>query len=486
MSFFQILVAPQQKKNGVVDIYTMRDVIIIGAGIGGLCVHSKLLKLGHRPLVLEARMRPGGRVRTVYSENKQVLYESGPWRVSREHRRMRSLCREHGVQLVPISSPMPTDRSVHHKKTALNGLSQYDVNLLGSTDPVEADLRDQATGYADNTFCESSTTPYHTASSDFLVAPDGFDELIRRMTVGVEIRYNTRVVDVDVLRNGRYLVSTIVRDGDTFKRKTWCAHAVFICLPPYIAKAWPSFAMHNRIHLSRVDHKELQHIYCKGPLPRMHTIDVRQPLVQTISDSYGRGWFQASYTGGRVARFWYHLRLAYPKRFLHLLETTLYRLFRTRITDVRPHFWHCAYHIWKPVPRFHLQEAVSTSVRPNPVAMPRVFWAGEAYSSYQGWMEGALETAILSVDQFKSKDMTFPLRGPAKDEIVVEQRVLGHLLEWSAVHPGGTRAIQNHLGEEASSLFKHIGHSDHACAILAAHQVAWADSGRCSHLFKQL
>ena len=35
-------------------------------------------------------------------------------------------------------------------------------------------------------------------------------------------------------------------------------------------------------------------------------------------------------------------------------------------------------------------------------------------------------------------------------------------------------AIRNHLGEEASDLFSHIGHSDDAYAIVNANQVAWA------------
>jgi phytoene dehydrogenase-like protein len=43
---------------------TSRPILIIGAGLAGLSAAAELNRLGHRPLVLEASDRIGGRLRT--------------------------------------------------------------------------------------------------------------------------------------------------------------------------------------------------------------------------------------------------------------------------------------------------------------------------------------------------------------------------------------------------------------------------------------
>jgi hypothetical protein len=54
-------------------------------------------------------------------------------------------------------------------------------------------------------------------------------------------------------------------------------------------------------------------------------------------------------------------------------------------------------------------------------------------------------------------------------------RVEGHRVavgDWAKVHPGGAAAIRNHLGEEVSSLMKHMGHSAHAWAVVHSLKIA--------------
>ena len=41
-----------------------RDVLIVGAGVGGLCAAARLAVAGHRPLVVERGPRVGGRAST--------------------------------------------------------------------------------------------------------------------------------------------------------------------------------------------------------------------------------------------------------------------------------------------------------------------------------------------------------------------------------------------------------------------------------------
>ena len=89
--------------------------------------------------------------------------------------------------------------------------------------------------------------------------------------------------------------------------------------------------------------------------------------------------------------------------------------------------------MWKPVPQFEIKEAVLNSIRPDPMEMPHIYWAGEANSSFQGWMEGALETADLAVDFFVHNRVSLPVRQARSDEIVIENRIIGRLTEWATV-----------------------------------------------------
>ena len=52
-----------------------QQVIVLGAGLAGLCVAYELRRLGHTVSVLEAQTRPGGRVRR--GEAHQLLRQAG-------------------------------------------------------------------------------------------------------------------------------------------------------------------------------------------------------------------------------------------------------------------------------------------------------------------------------------------------------------------------------------------------------------------------
>ena len=144
--------------------------------------------------------------------------------------------------------------------------------------------------------------------------------------------------------------------------------------------------------------------------------------------------------------------------------------------------------MWRPVKNFQLQQAVQVSVYPNPVNFPNIFWAGEAFSSYQAWIEGALETAQLAVETFyHSKTLSklrkldrndimitnLPVRDIKDNEMVIEGRIIGNLYEWAEVHPGSSAAITNHLKEDVTNIIHHIQHSDNAWATMAALQIGW-------------
>jgi monoamine oxidase len=63
-----------------------KHVVIVGAGLAGLCAAFELVEAGHRVTVLEGRMRPGGRVRTLRAPFADGLHaEAGAARIPETH-----------------------------------------------------------------------------------------------------------------------------------------------------------------------------------------------------------------------------------------------------------------------------------------------------------------------------------------------------------------------------------------------------------------
>lgn len=74
-------------KNGLLPhAARAQKVIVVGAGMAGLTAACELQRAGHRPVVLEAQQRLGGRVRTLREPFTEGLYaEVGAMRIPRAH-----------------------------------------------------------------------------------------------------------------------------------------------------------------------------------------------------------------------------------------------------------------------------------------------------------------------------------------------------------------------------------------------------------------
>lgn len=62
-----------------------KDVVVIGGGMAGLVAAFELKRQGHRPIVLEAQNRVGGRVKTLRSFAPGLYAEAGAMRIPRVH-----------------------------------------------------------------------------------------------------------------------------------------------------------------------------------------------------------------------------------------------------------------------------------------------------------------------------------------------------------------------------------------------------------------
>src|SRR5687768_10374402 len=82
-----------------------KKVLILGAGVSGLAAAYELSQAGHDVTLLEARMRPGGRVLTVRDPFSDGLYmEAGARYVREDHDLTRGYARHLGLTLEPEST----------------------------------------------------------------------------------------------------------------------------------------------------------------------------------------------------------------------------------------------------------------------------------------------------------------------------------------------------------------------------------------------
>jgi monoamine oxidase len=98
-----------------------KRVIVVGAGLAGLCAAYELAALGHDVTVLEAQNRPGGRVLTLRAPFSDGLYaETGASRIPTSHALTLGYARRFGLPLVPFEpAGIPSIRYAYRQRTTL-------------------------------------------------------------------------------------------------------------------------------------------------------------------------------------------------------------------------------------------------------------------------------------------------------------------------------------------------------------------------------
>ncbi len=141
-----------------------RRVVILGAGLAGLVAGWELTRAGHDVTLLEAQMRPGGRVQTLRAPFSDGLHvDVGASELPDSHQRVRRYVDEFGLELAPwleprlgslasvfhvggrrirtdSGEPLPFELSAEERELGLMGMLlryyHFAVEALG--DPLEA------------------------------------------------------------------------------------------------------------------------------------------------------------------------------------------------------------------------------------------------------------------------------------------------------------------------------------------------------------
>lgn len=447
----------------------MTTFVIVGGGIAGLYTARNLaVKYPQASItLLESKHEVGGRLGTAFSNLQPTsslpLYDTGAWRIPATHERHLALLRELQIDTLPID--VATHNATHR---VVQGLSTTDVNILehGVQAALHLDLKK---GYMDQSDAASGSKPYFTDADQFFVPRTGFAgvvrALLRSLPANVQVMTDTFVTNISKdcdVEGALFTVSARERQRhdrtNAFIDVTYTASHLFLALPPRFMTQWDLCHHYFPCLPKTVQTVALHHIYAHGPRqPVRHINDSTHPrltrLGQVVPRTYRWSqWFQISYSSGRLARFWNRLKLAQPRMFRALLD----REAGHPLNDVRSHMHEDAIHVWKPVPYFDLDRSVRRAVHP----LPHVYVVGEAFSSHQGWVEGALQTSELALDVLDTH-----FSEPCDDLPVLDDQLR---YSWAAVHPGGQDPIMNHWQDGPVKMMKfmdHVGHSDfaHAC-----------------------
>ena len=90
-------------RQGLLHQASPKNIIVIGAGLAGLSAAYELMRSGHDVTILEARLRPGGRVLTLREPFSDGLYaEAGAARIPDDHHWTLKYARLFGLTLDPF------------------------------------------------------------------------------------------------------------------------------------------------------------------------------------------------------------------------------------------------------------------------------------------------------------------------------------------------------------------------------------------------
>lgn len=514
------------------------ELCIIGGGISGLYLADKFMSCHkqNKIIILEQNKIVGGRIKTQYDPiDKKVLFEKGPWRIHEKHKKTIKLCKKLKVPLGILSSSSlhANNKIIKKKHTYLSIASKYYNNLYNSFfsqweflslfySPEKANNEAQYSGYGDKLYNQmihgnSYRVIDNKNNNDvFYYVKKGLSSLVYILKKKIEkkrqniIKTNHKVMDVIYDEISKlYTIYITKRDDNYFHKYSIQSKKLCIAIPPRLTRHW-SIYKHLRLSFSLLDTTPLLHIYTNiNPLFLQQYIGTTHFHIkhngicsQFISSNYGNNLVQVCYTGGKNAVALHRLNLKNPELLYTRIVYDLANLLNIDRNIIRKNVSHklhvCYYphavHFWKPHSNQnkYLISFLATTFL-HPTKLPYCYCIGEAVSTIQGWIEGALETCDLVFDELIN-DRIQKYCNNSNNILNINSYVLYdnwiiNVLEWISRHPGGKTAILNYKQQDITQLFHFVDHSKQALNILSGFRTHIQYKDKCisiSQLFKYI
>ena len=379
------------------------DLIVVGGGIAGLYCAMELSKT-KKVLLLEAGDRLGGRIHT----HEHPHYEIGAGRLHARDTHLLALLHRFHLPILPLPTRIDhinaTDGYVPHvdlyikhmiRKTTrtlnedLRQLSFEDhcLAILGKEDTKRLQ---EARGYAGDFQMNAYDTIRMLRREErggFYVVREGLGQLIEQMRQATKatVQLNHTVKEI------RFHDTLYEVDGYKAKQLIVALPAKAIQAIPFFHQ--PLFHSVSTIPLIRIYAKYPSPVWFEG-LPHMTT-----PFVSGHMIPMRDGLIMIAYTE-KIEAFVRKGRPLPKKELKKKIKEELKHMFPfLSIPEpewLEAYLWDTGYHAWKPgVHSGQVQKEMNH-------LSPGLFFCGEAFSTRQGWVEGALETAVSLVQTLKT------------------------------------------------------------------------------------
>lgn len=452
----------------------MKSIVIVGGGISSLYLSYLLLKTKKYKIYLyEKNNSFGGRIKTEYNRDGNVLYETGPWRFHSSHISLIKLLDEFHLDYHPIKIPIsykgfkknisyPDNYTI--KPTT--ELTEYQYKSL-EKDIMNTNLEEIRTGYYDIFNRANTTNTYSIPNNDenhFFIVKEGFSKLVEILVEKLKedknciLSTNTMVTDI-FKDNINYKIIYKERENEKWvKKKRDKIHYLILGIPPSNIKQLKTFRLTENI--SMVKSLPLCHIMGKVSNGIKKYGDFKyicnSPISQVISSLYSNHWIQISYSAGRMAELFQNLSIQSLSSMKNYIKTEFYKFFpkEIQIKEIKKYFWRNAVHYWLPNIKTTEEDMMKRSIEPHSKKYPNLFWIGESISKKQGWIEGALETSKYCFELLEDNDKPKKERKlNKKTEYVFYNGRKINISKWKYQHPGGIKTIENHIGEDITDLW---------------------------------
>ncbi len=189
-----------------------KRIVILGAGIGGMVAAYEMAKAGYECLILEARDRSGGRIRTVrggdtiyeyakgserilsqhaaFDAGEHMYLNVGAARIPNHHEAVLEYCRRFGVRLEPLindnraayfhdsgafgGKPVPSRQVVHDSRGYISELLAKAVNIGALDESIDELDRERLLGFIRTYGDLDASMKYSGSHRSGLQLPSGF------------------------------------------------------------------------------------------------------------------------------------------------------------------------------------------------------------------------------------------------------------------------------------------------------------------------
>ena len=460
----------------------MKSIVVVGGGISSLYLTYLLLKTKKYKIYLyEKNNSFGGRIKTEYSKDGNVLYETGPWRFHSSHISLIKLLDEFHLDYRPIKIPISykgfkknISYSDNYTIKPTSELTEYQYRTI-EKDILDTNLEEMRTGYY-GIYNRANTTntysiPKDKTESKFFIVKEGFSKLVECLVQKLDedenciLFKNTMVTDI-FKDNINYKIIYKERENENWiKKKRDKIHYLILGIPPSNIKQFKTFRLTENI--SMIKSLPLCHMMGKVSNTIKKYGDFKyicnSPISQVISSLYSNHWIQISYSAGRMAELFQNLSIYSLSSMKNYIKREFYKFFpkNIEVKEIRKYFWRNAVHYWLPNMKTTEKEMMKRSIEPHPKKYPNLFWIGESISKKQGWIEGALETSnycfkLLEKCEIKFKDKRkkeINSKLNKNIEYVFYNGRKINISKWKYQHPGGIQTIENHIGEDITDLW---------------------------------